>query len=100
MHITETSVLHMDMYIGGGPALIYTEEHLLDGKKGAEETRFGLSLSAGIRLLFAPRWAFKVELRDLIHKAKNVGADETLNNLQVNAGFSIFFGSFPDYTSL
>ena len=86
--------------MGLGPIFVKTEELLLNDQKGKEESRIGGAAILGFRLIFPPRWGLRIELRDLIYPSRNIGSDEVVNNLQINAGLSIFFDSFPDYTSL
>lgn len=100
MHLTETSVWMFDTYVGAGLALINTEEKMLDGGKGAKHQRFGGALTAGMRFLMGSRYGLRMELKDFIYKGKNLGSEDTQHSLQMAVNFSIFFGSFPDYTSL
>jgi outer membrane beta-barrel protein len=97
MHITDMSVIHMDINTFIGPAGVLTEEDRFDGTDGDSNWRIGGMLGVGVRVLARSRWGFRVELRDFIHKAKNVGADDLVNDLQLTAGVSLFLDRFPDY---
>jgi outer membrane beta-barrel protein len=96
MHITERSVAHFDVYTGLGFALVKTTPLSLSGSAGADETKGGASLSLGLRFLFAPRFALRTELRDVIYSSSNFGASSLGHNLSLNLGLSVFFGSFSD----
>jgi outer membrane beta-barrel protein len=96
MHITERSVAHFDVYTGLGFALVKSSPLNLSGSTGADETKGGASLSLGLRFLFAPRFAFRTELRDVIYSSTNFGASSIGHNLSLNLGLSVFFGSFSD----
>ncbi|NCN27756.1 outer membrane beta-barrel domain-containing protein [bacterium] len=100
MHITESSVWHFDTYMGAGIAVVKTEEKYLNGARGEQYNRIGGNVALGMRFLFGSRWGFRMEIRDFIFKSKNIGAMDTQNLLQISAGLSVFFGGFPDYTSL
>jgi outer membrane beta-barrel protein len=100
MHITEMSVLHFDFYTGVGIAGVKTEHELLNGKIDSESWRMGASLALGVRLLSKSRFGFRFELRDIIHSSKNIDSTSLTNTLQMTAGFSLFFGAFPDYSGI
>jgi outer membrane beta-barrel protein len=100
MHITETSVWHFDTYLGAGLAIVNTEEKNLAGGKGEKHQRFGGAATAGMRFLMGSRYGLRLELRDFIYRGKNLGSEDTQHSLQMAVNFSIFFGAFPDYTSL
>ena len=97
MHITDMSIVHMDINAMLGPAMVMTEEDRFNGSAGDNNWRFGGMVGAGIRVLARSRWGVRLELRDYIHQAKNVGADEIVNDLQMTLGASIFLDSFSDY---
>jgi outer membrane beta-barrel protein len=97
MHLTDMSVMHMDLYVSAGVAGVMTEQILLNQETGDTNWRVGGVLSMGLRMLFRSRYGVRVEIKDYIHPAKNVGADEIVNNIQITAGLSIFLDSFPDY---
>lgn len=97
MHITDMSVVHMDITASLGPAGVMTESALLNDNTGDSNWRFGGLVAAGLRLLMRDRWAFRFELKNFIHPSKNVGADEIVNDLQLTAGVSFFLNSFNSY---
>lgn len=97
MHITDMSVVHMDITASLGPAGVMTEESRFTAGEGDTNWQFGGMVAAGIRILKRNRWGFRVELKDFIHQAKNVGASEIVNDLQLSAGVSFFLDSFPSY---
>ncbi|MEZ4815956.1 MAG: outer membrane beta-barrel domain-containing protein [Bdellovibrionota bacterium] len=98
MHLTDMSVVHMDITASIGPSGVLTEEAKFNNTTGDRNWQFGGMLAAGIRILKRNRWGFRVELKDFIHSATNVGAKEIVNDLQLSAGVSIFLSSFPSYT--
>ncbi len=97
MHITDMSVVHMDINAFVGPAAVLTEQLRFNDKEGDSNFRIGALLGAGVRILSRDRWGFRVELRNLIHKAKNVDSEEYVNDLQLTAGVSIFLDKFRVY---
>jgi len=97
MHITDMSVVHMDITASLGPAGVMTEEARFSGDTGDVNWQFGGMLAAGIRILKRNRWGFRVELKDFIHQSTNVGSKELVNDLQLSAGVSFFLDSFPSY---
>lgn len=97
MHITDMSVVHMDITASLGPAGVMTESALLNGNTGDQNWNFGGLLAAGIRILKRDRWGFRIEIKDFIHQATNVGAKEVVNDLQLSAGVSFFLDGFPSY---
>lgn len=100
MHITEMSVLHFDFYTAIGAAGVKVEHELLNGKVAEEKWRFGASAAIGMRLLSKSRFGFRFELRDILHPSKNIGETSLTNTMQMTAGFSLFFGAFPDYSGI
>lgn len=100
MHVTEMSVAHWDVYASMGFGLVKTQQQTLGGTNGAEKTNAGATFGLGVRLLVPYRWGVRIDLRDFIHKSENFEKSSLTNTLQMSAGLSIFFGSFPDYTSL
>ena len=100
MHLTDMSVMHMDIYTVLGVAGVQTEQFLLNGNTGDSNWRFGGTLGFGVRILMRSRFGARIELKDFIHPAKNIGANELVNDLQRSAGLSIFFDAFPDYTQM
>jgi outer membrane beta-barrel protein len=97
MHITDMSVVHMDITASIGPAGVMTEQATFLDTTGDQTWQFGGMLAAGIRILKRDRWGFRVELKDFIHQATNVGAKEIVNDLQLSAGISFFLDRFPSY---
>ncbi len=94
MHVTEYTVTHFDMYFGLGAALVQNQETFPDNNFNSTFTdRWGAVLTAGTRVFMKPRFAFKMELRDLIYKSKSFGSVSTDNHLQMAAGLSVFFNS-------
>ncbi|MBS1982568.1 MAG: outer membrane beta-barrel domain-containing protein [Bdellovibrionales bacterium] len=96
MHITEQSVAHFDVYMGAGVGLLRDRAFVLDGTKGDLTNRTALSLATGLRFTMPSRWAFRLELRDFIHKMNNLGAESTVNTMQVALSANVFFGAFGD----
>lgn len=97
MHITDMSVVHMDITASLGPAGVLTEQAMFQDTTGDQNWQFGGVLAAGIRVLKRDRWGFRVELKDFIHQATNVGSKEIVNDLQLSAGLSFFLDRFPSY---
>ncbi len=97
MHITERQVAHFDVYMGAGVGFVQEKIEYLNGADGGSKLRPGLSLAAGLRFVFAPRWAMRFEFRDILHRSENLGSSSTANNIQFTAGMSIFFGRFPKF---
>lgn len=100
MHLTDMSVMHVDIYTSLGLAGVQTEQFLLNGNTGDSNWRFGGAVGIGLRILMRSRFGARIELKDFIHPAKNIGANELANDLQLSAGMSIFFDAFPDYTQM
>jgi outer membrane beta-barrel protein len=100
MHITETSVWHFDTFLGIGGALINSEEKMLNGTRGPKHQRLGAALTAGLRFLIRSRWALRMDIRDFIYQGKNLGSNDTQHSFQMGMNLSVFFGAFPDQTSL
>jgi outer membrane beta-barrel protein len=94
LSLSSRNVSHFDIYFGFGGAMIKTQETLLNGTDGAEQTRPAVAITAGMRFLFRPRFALRFEVRDLIHTAKNIGEEGTVNTLQVGLAASFFFSGF------
>lgn len=97
MHITDLKVVHMDIVTSLGPAMVMTEEDRFNGSTGETNWRFGGVLAAGLRVQARDRWGMRLELRDVIHQAKNVGTDEIVNDVQLTVGGSVFLDAFPNY---
>lgn len=100
MQITEMNVAHIDVYASAGVGVVKTRLQSLVGENGAESTNAGAALGLGLRLLVPYRWGLRVDLKNFTHKAENFEKSALTNTLQLSAGLSVFFGSFPDYTSL
>lgn len=96
MHLTERTVTHFDVYFGLGFAMVKGQNVFLDDKLGDTKMRPGVSLAGGLRFLFDPRWALRLEVRDIIHQQDNFGAESLVNNIQLAASLNIFFGRFHD----
>ncbi|MEO5668979.1 MAG: outer membrane beta-barrel domain-containing protein [Bdellovibrionota bacterium] len=101
LHISERSVSHFDLYLGLGAGAVQTEALHLDQTIGTKTWNPGALLTTGIRMLFEPRFALKIEARDFIHGAESFGKKSTTHSFQIGLAASIFFGSFSsDRSSL
>jgi len=101
MSVTEMTVAHWDVYASVGFGLVKSETQSVQNGNALEEATKGAFVAGvGLRLLVPYRWGIRMELRDFIHKSDNFGKSSITNSLQMTAGLSIFFGAFPDYTSL
>lgn len=94
LHISERSTSHFDTYFGLGVGSVQNQAFKLDGTLGETQWRAGVLVSAGIRMLFTPRFAFRVEARDFIHGSNNFGGSANSHSFQMGASLSMFFGSF------
>lgn len=96
MHITERTVAHFDVFLGLGFGILRNEPTTLAGTPSAIISRPAGVFSAGLRFLLPPRFAMRVELRDFVHRAANIGKADIENTLHISLSTSIFFGAFPD----
>lgn len=94
MHLTEQSVVHFDVYMGAGFGMMKLRDLTLTGLTDTTESHGAAVLTAGVRFLMGSRWGLRLEMRDLIHSAKNFGKVSKANTLQIGASADIFFGSF------
>ncbi len=94
MRMGDRSVAHFDVYLGAGFAMVKGEQTFLNDRIGESKMRPGVSLAGGVRFLFDPRWALRLEVRDIIHPQTNFGADSLTNSIQMMASLNVFFGSF------
>ncbi len=100
MHLTDLSIAHMDFYALVGLASVYTESLKLNNALGDKSWRMGANLGMGLRVLMNSRYGARFEVRDFIHSANQLGANELTNDIQASLSLSIFLDSFPDYTQM
>ncbi len=100
MHLTDLAIAHMDFYALVGIAGVYTESLKLDNALGETNWRVGGNLGLGLRVLMRSRYGVRFEVRDFIHTANQLGANELTNDIQASLSLSIFLDSFPDYTQM
>ncbi len=100
MHLTDLSIAHMDFYALVGLASVYTESLKLNNALGDKNWRMGANLGMGLRVLMHSRFGARFEVRDFIHSANQLGANELTNDIQASLSLSIFLDSFPDYTQM
>ena len=100
MHLTDLAIAHMDFYALVGVAGVYTESLKLNNALGDKNWRVGANLGMGLRLLMRSRYGARFEVRDFIHTANQLGANELTNDIQASLSLSIFLDSFPDYTQM
>jgi outer membrane beta-barrel protein len=94
LHLSERSVSHLDFYVGLGAGAVENEAVNLNGVGGEKQWRAGGLITAGVRMLFRPRFALRLEARDFIHGTHNFGENTTTHSFQFGASLSVFFGSF------
>jgi outer membrane beta-barrel protein len=94
LHLSERSVSHFDLYFGLGAGALQNLGINLNQVEGKKSWNAGVLATGGIRMLFEPRFALRLEARDFIHSADNFGAKGTTHHFQMGAALSIFFGSF------
>ncbi len=97
LHISERSVSHFDVYLGLGAGAVENIATNLNGVAGEGKWRVGGLFTAGIRMLFQPRFALRLEARDFVHGSHNFGKTATTHSFQLGASLSVFFGSFPSF---
>jgi|GEM_PF-798581 len=97
LHLSSTAVSHFDLYLGLGAGASQNEAIRLNGKIGDKEWNAGVLFTAGIRMLYQPRFALRIEARDFVGGANNFGGSNTQHSFQMGASLSIFFGSFPTF---
>lgn len=94
LHLSSFSVSHFDVYMGAGVGAAQSQQLALDGGLGDSKWRVAGVLTAGFRMLFQPRFALRVEFRDIIHGQNNFARLTTGHNFHMGASLSVFFGSF------
>jgi outer membrane beta-barrel protein len=94
LHLSERSVSHFDLYLGLGAGAVQNEAFVLDGTQGNREWKAGGLVTAGVRMLFRPRFALRLEARDFIHGSQSFNKSATTHSFQFGASLSVFFGSF------
>jgi outer membrane beta-barrel protein len=97
LHVSSTAVSHFDLYLGMGAGASRNESLQLNDSVGQKRWRPGVLLTAGIRMLFQPRFALRIEARDFVGGATNFGASNTQHSFQLGAALSVYFGSFPSF---
>jgi hypothetical protein len=90
----------MDFYALVGIAGVYTESLKLNNALGDKNWRVGGNLGMGLRLLMRSRYGARFEVRDFIHTANQLGANDITNDIQASLSLSIFLDAFPDYTQM
>ena len=100
MHLTDLAIAHMDFYALVGIAGVYTESLKLNNALGDKNWRVGGNLGMGLRLLMRSRYGARFEVRDFIHTANQLGANDITNDIQASLSLSIFLDAFPDYTQM
>lgn len=97
LHISERSVSHFDLYFGLGAGAVQNEATNLNGVAGSAQWNAGGLVTAGVRMLFQPRFALRLEARDFVAGADSFGKKSTTHNFQMGLALSVFFGSFPSF---
>ncbi len=94
LHLSSFSVSHFDVYLGAGVGATQTKQLFLNETPGDSQWRPAGLLTAGFRMLFLPRFALRVEFRDVIHGQNNFARLTTGHSFNMGASLSVFFGSF------
>lgn len=97
LHLSSKSVSHFDLYVGMGAGVSQNLALSLAGVPGAKDWKPGVLFTAGIRMLFQPRFALRLEARDFVGGATNFGGSQTQHSFQLGLALSIYFGSFPSF---
>jgi len=97
LHLSERSVSHFDVYLGLGAGAVQTESVNLNEVVGdATWTPAGL-VTLGVRMLFQPRFALRLEARDFVHRTDNFGKRSTTHSFQLGLSASMVFGSYSSF---